>query len=59
MLIKLIKFDQFQDYYYHRLQTIGIVKAGAFLDSYKVIDERLFFLAVIQYGIEFKKIEED
>ena len=26
---------------------------------YIVVDKQLFFLAVIQYGIEFKEIEED
>jgi len=56
MLIKLIKFDQFQDYYYHKLQTIGIVKAGAFLDSFRVIDKHLFMLAVVKYGIVFKEL---
>jgi hypothetical protein len=57
MLIKLIKFDQLDDYFYpYRLQTIGIVRAGAFLDSYRVIDKQLFMLAVVKYGIVFKEL---
>ncbi len=57
MIIKIIKFDQFDDYFYpYRLHTIGIVGAGAFLDSYRVIDKQLFMLAVVKYGIVFKEL---
>jgi hypothetical protein len=57
MIIKIIKFDQFQDYFYpYRLHTLGIVGAGAFLDSYRVIDKQLFMLAVVKYGIVFKEL---
>jgi hypothetical protein len=57
MLIRIIKFDQLDDYFYpYRLQTIGIVRAGAYLDSYRVFDKQLFMLAVVKYGIVFKEI---
>jgi hypothetical protein len=57
MLIKIIKFDQLDDYMYpYRLHTLGIVRAGAFLDSYRVIDKQLFMLAVVEHGIEFKEV---
>jgi hypothetical protein len=57
MLIKLIKFDQLDEFFYpYRLHTIGIVRAGAFLDSYRVIDKQLFMLAVVKYGIVFKDL---
>jgi len=60
MLIRIIKFDQLDDYIYpYSLNTLGIKRSGVLLDRYKVINKRLFFLAVIQYGIEFKEIEED
>jgi len=57
MLIRIIKFDQLDDYIYpYSLNTLGIVRAGAYLNSYRVFDKQLFFLAAIQYGIEFKEI---
>ena len=57
MLIRIIKFDQLDDYIYpYRLQTIGIVRAGAYLDSYRVFDKQLFMLAVVKYGILFKDV---
>ena len=57
MLIKLIKFDQLDDYIYpYRLNTLGIVRAGAFLNIYRVIDKQLFMLAVIKYGIVFEDV---
>jgi hypothetical protein len=47
MLIKLIKFDQFDEFFYpYRLHTLGIVRAGAFLDSYRVIAKQLFMLII-------------
>jgi hypothetical protein len=57
MLIRIIKFDQLDDYIYpYSLNTLGIKPSGVFLDYYKVIDERLFFLAVIKCGIEYEEL---
>lgn len=58
MLIRIIKFDQLDDYIYpYSLHTLGIVRAGAYLDSYRVINKRLFFLAVIKCGIEYEELD--
>jgi hypothetical protein len=57
MLIKFIKFDQFDYYFYpYSLKTLGIVPAGAFSDSFRVTDKQLFMLAVVKHGIEFKEL---
>ena len=58
MLIKIIKFNQLDEFYYpYRLPNLGIVQAGAFLNSYRIIDKQLFMIAVIKYGIEYKEMD--
>jgi hypothetical protein len=41
----------------HRWDEVGLKPLFGSL-SYRVIDERLFFLAVIKYGIEYRVVEE-
>lgn len=37
------------------LKELGLKRVFGYFSGYDVVDEKLFFLSVLKYGIEFKK----
>jgi hypothetical protein len=56
MIIKILRFNWSKDFYIPS-RRIGVVSTGTFDCHYKVIDEHLFFLAVIKHNIVFEKVK--
>jgi hypothetical protein len=59
MYVKIIDFYQTLGYTFRsQWWELGLQQNYMRSDCYKVVDEKLFFLSVIKYGIKFERVDE-